>query len=136
PLPSNTLNSMEAGKVQLNVFLKDSSGSKVKDVTASIINLYKIQTLHNSKEQSTEANHKTTSITISLDHEKSNASNNNNWTGEFSIPGTWLEGGTKTFQSDHSEEKKLYSLQISYKLVDGKVCTAIFDSADAFHWAV
>jgi hypothetical protein len=46
PLPSNTLNSMEAGKVQLNVFLKDSSGSKVKDVTASIINLYKIQTLH------------------------------------------------------------------------------------------
>jgi hypothetical protein len=58
--------------------------------------------------------------------------NNNNWTGEFSIPSIWLEGSTKTFQSakyEHSEEKDLYS-------ADEKVCTAIFDSADAFHWAV
>ena len=102
---------MEAGKVELNVFLKGSYGTQVKDVVASIINRRKIQSMRNLKVQTTEANHKTTSITINLYHEKSNVNDkNNNWTGEFSIPGTWLEG-TTTFQSatyEHSEEKNLF----------------------------
>ncbi|MFY9797130.1 MAG: hypothetical protein WAK17_08970 [Candidatus Nitrosopolaris sp.] len=91
PHPSDTLHSMDAGKVQLNVFLKGSYGIQVKDVVASIINQRKTQSLRNLKDIS-----------------------------KCYIP----------------EEKNLYSLEISYKLADGKVCTAIFDSADAFHRAV
>ena len=69
-----------------------------------------------------------------------NNSNNNNWSGTFSIPSVWLEGGTKTFQRSGSHtpsgEKNAYSLQISYRLTDGKTCTAVFNSADAFHWSI
>src|SRR5437899_3151426 len=127
------------GTVQLNVFLKglSSSDTKVEDVNASMINHFKKQILR--KLEVTTDSKRNTSITIKLHHEKSNDSNNNNnnWSGEFSILSTWVEGGTKTFQRSGSycpsEEKCVYSLQISYKLTDGNICTAIFNSTDAFH---
>lgn len=89
-----------------------------------------------------------TSITIKLQLEDktrsiNNNNNNNNinhWVGEFSIPSTWLEGGTETFQRSGSYtpsgDQTTFSLQISYKLTDGKICTAFFNSADAFRWSV
>lgn len=51
-----------------------------------------------------------TSITIKLQlQDKTRSINNNNnnnninhWVGEFSIPSTWLEGGTETFQRSGS----------------------------------
>jgi hypothetical protein len=146
PIPSTSLHSIEAGRVQLNVFLKGSSSHfKVEDVTASIINHSKQQIMDKSKVTATEAanniNNNTT-ITVSLDQDKSNNNNddNNNWSGIFSIPSMWLEGGSKTFQRSGSHtpsgEKNAYSLQISYRLTDGKTCTAVFNSADAFHWSI
>lgn len=148
PIPSTSLHSIEAGRVQLNVILKGSSSHfKVEDVTASIINHSKQQIMDKSKEAATEAanniNNNTT-ITVSLDQDKSNNNNdnndNNNWSGIFSIPSKWLEGGSKTFQRSGSHtpsgEKNAYSLQISYRLTDGKTCTAVFNSADAFHWSI
>ena len=143
PIPSTSLHSIEAGRVQLNVILKGSSSHfKVEDVTASIINHSKQQIMDKSKEAAIEAanniNNNTT-ITVSLDQDKSN-NDNNNWSGIFSIPSKWLEGGSKTFQRSGSHtpsgEKNAYSLQISYRLTDGKTCTAVFNSADAFHWSI
>jgi hypothetical protein len=56
------------------------------------------------------------------------------------IPGSWTEGGSKTFQTgrshDNSDEKNLYSLQIAYSLEQGKLCKAEFESTDSFHWTV
>jgi hypothetical protein len=140
PIPSTSLHSIEAGRVELNVFLKGSSSHfKVEDVTASMINHSKQQIMDKSKDAAIEAGHNinNTTITVSLDQDKSN---NNNWSGIFSIPSMWLEGGTKTFQRSGSHnpsgEKNAYSLQISYRLTDGKICTAVFNSADAFHWSI
>ena len=91
-------------------------------------------------------NNSNTSITIKLQlqDKPSNINNNNNntnhWIGEFSIPSTWLERGTETFQRSGSYgpsgDQTDFSLQISYKLTDGNICTALFNSADAFHWSV
>ena len=153
PIPSTSLHSNEAGRVELNVFLKGSSSHfKVEDVTASMINHSKQQIMDKLKEAATETaahnnnnNNNNTTITINLDQDKSddnkdNNDDNNNWSGIFSIPSKWLEGGSKTFQRSGSHspsgEKNAYSLQISYRLTDGKTCTAVFNSADAFHWSI
>src|SRR5919201_7071815 len=75
PIPSTSLHSIEAGRVQLNVFLKGSSSHfKVEDVTASIINHSKEQIMDKSKVTATEAAHNinNTTITVSLDQDKSN----------------------------------------------------------------
>jgi hypothetical protein len=164
PIPSASLHphSIEAGRVQLDVFLTDSSTSsdnkKVKDVNATMVNQIKQQILTNKLEEdnndairgkqnnNTNNNNSNTSITIKfqLQDKPSNINNNNNntnhWIGEFIIPSTWLEGGTETFQRSGSYtpsgDQTAFSLQISYKLTDGKICTALFNSADAFHWSV
>jgi hypothetical protein len=163
-IPSVSLHphSIEAGRVQLDVFLTDSSTSldnkKVKDVNATMVNQIKQQILTNKLEEdnndairgkqnnNTNNNNSNTSITIKfqLQDKPSNTNNNNNntnhWIGEFIIPSTWLEGGTETFQRSGSYtpsgDQTAFSLQISYKLTDGKICTALFNSADAFHWSV
>jgi hypothetical protein len=164
PIPSASLHphSIEAGRVQLDVFLTGSSTSldnkKVKDVNATMVNQIKQQILTNKLEEdnndairgkqnnNTNNNNSNTSITIKLQlqDKPSNINNNNNntnhWIGEFIIPSTWLEGGTETFQRSGSYtpsgDQTAFSLQISYKLTDGKICTALFNSADAFHWSV
>jgi len=162
-IPSVSLHphSIEAGRVQLDVFLTDSSTSsdnkKVKDVNATMVNQIKQQILTNKleednnyairgKQNNNTNNNSNTSITIKfqLQDKPSNINNNNNntnhWIGEFIIPSTWLEGGTETFQRSGSYtpsgDQTAFSLQISYKLTDGKICTALFNSADAFHWSV
>jgi hypothetical protein len=156
PIPSTSLHPhfIEAGRVQLDVFLTGSSTSldnkKVKDVNATMVNQVKQQILTNKLEEDDDViqgkqnnNNSNTSITIKLQlqDKPSNINNNtNHWIGEFSIPSTWLEGGTETFQRSGSYstsgDQTNFSLQISYKLTDGKICTALFNSADAFHWSV
>jgi len=160
PIPSASLHphSIEAGRVQLDVFLTGSSTSldnkKVKDVNATMVNQIKQQILTNKLEEDNNDaiqgkqnnNNSNTSITIKLQlqDKPSNINNNNNntnhWVGEFIVPSTWLEGGTETFQRSGSYtpsgDQTAFSLQISYKLTDGKICTALFNSADAFHWSV
>jgi hypothetical protein len=160
PIPSASLHphSIEAGRVELDVFLTGSSTSldnkKVKDVNATMVNQIKQQILTNKLEEDNNDaiqgkqnnSNSNTSITIKLQLQEkpSNINNNNNntnhWIGEFSIPSIWLEGGTETFQRSGSYspsvDQTAFSLQISYKLTDGKICTALFNSADAFHWSV
>ncbi len=158
PIPSTSLHPhfIEAGRVQLDVFLIGSSTSldnkKVKDVNATMVNQVKQQILTNKLEEDNDNdavqgkqnnNNSNTSITIKLQlqDKPSNIDNNtNHWIGEFSIPNAWLEGGTETFQRSGSYspsgDQTYFSLQISYKLTDGKTCTALFNSADAFHWSV
>lgn len=166
PIPSASLHphSIEAGRVQLDVFLTGSASldnKKVKDVNATMVNQTKQKIMTNKLEednnyaiqgkQNINNNKVNTSITIKLQlqDKTSNINNNNNnnnnnninhWVGEFSIPSTWLEGGTETFQRSGSYspsgDQTTFSLQISYKLTDGKICTALFNSVDAFHWSV
>jgi hypothetical protein len=160
PIPSASLHphSIEAGRVELDVFLTGSSTSldnkKVKDVNATMVNQIKQQILTNKLEEDNNDaiqgkqnnSNSNTSITIKLQLQEkpSNINNNNNntnhWIGEFSIPSIWPEGGTETFQRSGSYspsgDQTAFSLQISYKLTDGKICTALFNSADAFHWSV
>jgi hypothetical protein len=158
PIPSATLHphSVEAGRVQLDVFLTGSSTSldnKKLKMSTTMVNQTKQKIMTNKLEedntddaiQGKQNNNKvSTSITIKLQlQDKTISINNNNninhWVGEFSIPSTWLEGGTETFQRSGSytpsEDQTTFSLQISYKLTDGKICTAFFNSADAFHWS-
>jgi hypothetical protein len=106
----------------------------------------KLEEDNNDTIQGKQNNNKgNTSITIKLQlqDKTSNINNNDNlnhWVGEFSIPSTWLERGTETFQRSGSYspsgDQTAFLLQISYKLTDGKICTALFNSADAFHWSV
>jgi len=161
PIPSASLHphSIEAGRVQLDVFLTGSSTSldnkKVKDVNATMVNQTKQKIMTNKLEednndaiQGKQNNNKVNTlitIRLQLQDKTSNINNNNNnnvnhWVGEFSTPSTWLEGGTETFQRSGSYspsgDQTTFSLRISYKLTDGKICTASFNSADAFHWSV
>ncbi len=99
--PSTSLHPhfIEAGRVQLDVFLTGSSTSldnkKVKDVNATMVNQVKQQILTNKLEedndndtiQGKQNNNNNTSITIKLQDKPSNINNNNNntnhWIGEF-----------------------------------------------------
>ena len=144
PIPSNTLNSLEAGRVQLEVVLKGNTNLKVSEVTAYIINHSKEQVMHQSKEQISKASNWSTLSKVILNKKETGADEDqfsaNVWTGELSIPGSWTEGGSRTIQRsgshDRSEEKNQYSLHISYKLQQRKVCKARFESTDAFHWTM
>jgi hypothetical protein len=158
PIPSTSLHPhfIEAGRVQLDVFLTGSSldNKKVKDVNATMVNQVKQQILTNKleednnnndaiqgKQNNNNSNNTSMTIKLQLQDKPSDINNNiNHWIGEFSIPSTWLEGGTETFQRSGSYsptgDQTDFSLQISYKLTDGKICTALFNSADAFHWSV
>ncbi len=144
PIPSNTLNSTEAGRVQLDVVLKGNTNLKVSEVTAYIINHSKEQVMLESKEQISETSNWSTLSKVVLNRKGTSADEDQFsttvWTGELSIPGNWTEGGSRTFQRsgshDRSEEKNQYSLHISYKLQQGKVCKARFESTDAFHWTI
>ena len=142
PIPSNALNSMEAGRVRLDVSLKGDTNLKIIEVTAYIINHSKEQVMRESKEQISKTKWSTFS-TVILNRKETSADekefSTTVWTGELSIPVSWTEGGSRTFQRsgshNQSEEKNQYSLHISYKLEQGKVCKARFESTDAFHWA-
>lgn len=144
PIPSNTLNSMEAGRVQLDVVLKGNTNLKVSEVTAYIINHSKEQVMHESKEQISETSNWSTLSKVTLNRKETSADEDQFsttvWTGELSIPGSWTEGGSRAFQHsgshDRSKGKNQYSLHISYKLQQGKVCKARFESTDAFHWTI
>lgn len=144
PIPSNALNSMEAGRVQLDVFLKGDPNLKVSEVTAYIVNHSKEQVMYTSKEQISETDKRSALSKVILNRKETSADekqfSTTVWTGELSIPGSWTEGGSRTFQrsgsQDRSEEINQYSLHISYKLEQGKVCKARFESTDAFHWTI
>ncbi len=62
------------------------------------------------------------------------------WTGEIHLPSNWIEGGTRAYEKTGAappkSSKNLFTLEITYHLLNGNTCTARFSSEDAFHWQV
>ncbi|HEU4605820.1 MAG TPA: hypothetical protein VFS46_06230 [Nitrososphaera sp.] len=129
PAPAETLNSLESGRLLLHVDLGDG----VSSVSAKIINNAKRENL-DKVEGTSELKHKTLiSARLVQDRHQSGR-----WAGELSIPSSWMEGGTRTYErtgaASPKSEKNLYTLEITYALKSGNSCTARFGSEDAFHW--
>lgn len=130
PAPAKKLDSLESGRLMLTVRLKGSYtvAGKVDGVAAKLVNKAKKKNeIHESSAKSqTGANLR-------------RRGSSSRWAGELSIPVSWTEGGTRSYErggSWHPNSKgELFSLEITYRLADGSSCTALFGSEDAFHWA-
>ena len=135
PSPAESLNSLESGRLLLQVDL----GSGVRSVACRLINNAKSENLNKLHEGATKIKRQTSISTTLVQDTK----HPNRWVGELSIPASWLEGGTRTHErtgaaspkSDGDGEGNFYSLEITYSLnKKTNSCTARFSSDDAFHW--
>jgi hypothetical protein len=129
PAPAGTLNSLEAGRLLLQV----DFGSGIKSVTARLVNNAKRQHLC-LVERPSELEQKTSVLTKLVQQSRSPS----RWEGELSIPSSWIEGGTRTYERTGAASPRskgnFYSLDITYTLESGNGCTARFSSEDVFHW--
>lgn len=129
PAPAEALNSLESGRLLLQV----DFGSGIKSVTARLVNNAKRDRLYMVAGPS-ELEHKTSLSTRLVQDSR----HHGRWTGELSIPSSWMEGGTRTYErtgaASPRSEGNLYALEITYALDSGDSCTARFYSEDAFHW--
>lgn len=135
PAPAKTINSLESGRLMLTVRLKgDAYAAKVKAVAVRLINKAKKKNLDKVDGSSRLKRQTLLSANLMQDGRRPNR-----WTGEISIPVSWIEGGTRTYERTGSWTPKskgdLFALEITYRLFDGSNCTARFGSEDAFHWA-
>jgi hypothetical protein len=132
PAPAMKLDSLESGRLMLTVRLKGgaSLAGKVDDVVAKIVNKAK------KKNDDRVQGRSKSQSTASLSRE---GRSRRKWAGELSIPVSWTEGGTRSYERGgtwHPNSKgELFSLEITYRMADGGSCTATFGSEDAFHWA-
>ncbi len=129
PAPAETLNSLESGRLFLQVYLGDG----VRQVSAKLINNAKKENLE--KMQSSSTLMRKTFLTALLTQDNRRPCM---WTGELNIPSSWMEGGTRTYErtgaASPKSKRNLYTLEITYVLEGGNSCTAYFNSEDAFHW--
>ena len=129
PAPAETLNSLEAGRLLVQV----DFGSGIRSVTARLVNNAKRKHLH-MVEGPSELEHKT-SFSTKLEKDSRLTGR---WAGELSIPSSWMEGGTRTYErtgaASPKSEGNFYTLEITYTLDSGNSCTARFASEDVFHW--
>ena len=135
PSPAESLNSLESGRLLLQVDL----GADVRSVACRLINNAKSENLDKLEEGATKIKRQTSISTALVQDTKQP----NRWVGELSIPASWLEGGTRTHErtgaatpkSDGGGGGNVYSLEITYTLNNNtNSCTARFSSDDAFHW--
>jgi hypothetical protein len=136
PSPAESLNSLESGRLLLQVDL----GADVRSVACRLINNAKSENLDKLDEGATKIKRQT-SISITLVQDTKHP---DRWVGELSIPASWLEGGTRTHERTGAATPKsdggdgggsFYSLEITYTLTSNtNSCTARFSSDDAFHW--
>lgn len=128
PAPAETLNSLESGRLLLQV----DFGSGIKSVTVRLVNNAKREHLYMLSPS--ELEHKTALSTKLVQESR----HQGRWAGELSIPSSWMEGGTRTYErtgaASPRSEKNIYTLEITYELKSGNSCTARFASEDAFHW--
>jgi hypothetical protein len=131
PAPAESLNSLESGRLRLSVDLGGSS--EVKSAAAKIVNNAKKENL--SKVQGTSQLKHQTSLSVALVPDSPQLSR---WIGEIHIPSSWIEGGTRAYEKTGAappkSSKDLFTLEITYRLLNGNSCTARFGSEDAFHW--
>jgi hypothetical protein len=130
PSPAESLNSLESGRLLLQVDL----GAGVRSVACRLINNAKSENLDKLEEGATKIKRQTSISTALVQDTKQP----NRWVGELSIPASWLEGGTRTHERTGAASPKsglsFYSLEITYTLDNSNSCTARFSSEDAFHW--
>jgi len=131
PSPAESLTSLVSGRILLEVNL----GSGVTSVTCQLLNKAKSQNLDKLQQGVTNMKRQ---ITLSTMFAQDNL-HPHKWVGEMSIPSSWLEGKTKTYErtgadTPRSDGKSIYSLEITYTLDNSNKCTAHFSSDDVFHW--
>ena len=137
PSPAESLNSLESGRLLLQVDL----GADVRSVACRLINNAKSENLDKLDEGATKIKRQTSISTALVQDTKQP----NRWVGELGIPASWLEGGTRTHErtgaatpksdGDGGDGGNFYSLEITYTLNNNtNSCTARFSSDDAFHW--
>lgn len=128
--PAKTLNSLESGRLMMTVDL--GSAEQIREVQVKITNITKRENLDKVQGNS-KLKHK---VVVSANLTQGAAGGV--WTGEMSIPSSWMEGGTATYErtgsSTPKETANSFSMEITYILANGNRCTARFVSKDAFHW--
>ncbi len=137
PAPAESLSWLESGKLLLTIILGDHGNTNiVKSVAIKIINNAKMENL--DKIQGRSHLKYPTSLSTVLLQDNKNTPEENRWTGQISIPSSWTEGGTKTYEKTGSaapmSNKNQFTLEITYQLDNGDSCTALFKSEDVFHW--
>jgi hypothetical protein len=129
PAPAETLNSLESGRLLIQV----DFGRGIRSVSARLLNNAKRESLGNAG-NSGELKYKT-SLSTKLVQDGRRPGR---WAGELTIPSSWMEGGTRTYErtgaASPKSEGNIYTLEITYALDGGNSCTARFGSEDAFHW--
>ena len=130
PSPSDTLNSLESGRLLFQVDL----GQNVRSVACRLVNKAKSENLDKLQDKASKIKRQ---ISLSSIFVKDNQYPSR-WIGELSIPASWLEGGTESHERTGAASPKnsnyFYNLEIMYTLDNGNNCTARFSSGDAFHW--
>ena len=133
PAPAESLNSLESGRLLLQVDL----GAGVKSVAARLVNNAKKENLGRFWEEDASDIKRQSSLSTTFVQDTRQP---NRWVGELSIPASWVEGATRTHErtgaaSPKNSSTNLYTLEISYSVDNGNnSCTARFYSQDAFHW--
>lgn len=133
PSPAESLNSLESGRLFLQVDL----GRGMRSVEGRLVNKAKSENfdkLHGGAAISTIKRQTSLSVLFVQDSQRPNR-----WIGELSIPASWLEGSTRTHErtgaaSPKSGGSDFYRLEITYTHVNSNSCTSRFSSEDAFHW--
>jgi hypothetical protein len=130
PSPAESLNSLESGRLFLQVEL----GGGVRSVAGRLVNKAKSENLDKLQDGASKIKRQTSLTTIFVQ----DSQHPNRWIGELSIPASWLEGSTRTHERIGAASPKsgnnFYSLEITYTLDNSNSCTARFSSEDAFHW--
>ncbi|HET6807990.1 MAG TPA: hypothetical protein VFH28_02930 [Nitrososphaera sp.] len=130
PSPAESLNSLESGRLFLQVEL----GGGVRSVAGRLVNKAKSENLDKLQDGASKIKRQTSLTTIFVQ----DSQHPNRWIGELSIPASWLEGSTRTHERTGAASPKsgnnFYSLEITYTLDNSNSCTARFSSEDAFHW--
>jgi hypothetical protein len=131
PSPAESLNSLESGRLFLQVDL----GGGVRSVAGRLVNKAKSENLDKLHDGATSKIKRQTSLSTLFVQDSQRP---NRWIGELSIPASWLEGSTRTHERTGAASPKsgsnFYSLEITYTLDNSNSCTARFSSEDAFHW--
>ena len=132
PAPAESLSSLESGRLMLTVKLKGEGVEQVSAVAARLDNLAKQENI--GGEQGELKRKVSLSVELARDDWKPGV-----WTGEFGIPVTWLEGGTRDYARSGAWRPNgrgdLFAIEVTYTLAGGS-CTARFGSDDVFHWAM
>jgi hypothetical protein len=131
PFPAETLNSLESGRILLEVGL----GTGVTSVTCQLINKAKLENLDKVHERGSNTKRQTSLSTIFAQDSQYPSK----WVAKLSIPSSWLEGTTSTHEktgaaTPQSDGRSIYILEITYTLDNSNRCTARFSSDDVFHW--